>query len=347
MRVALIGRTALNESLYDGQTVKTRNVYNLLREVAGLNNVCLVDTYNYKNHVLRTVFETVKAVRSSEITFVCVSINGRKVFFPFFYYLNKLIKKEMCHIAIGGRLEKNIMQYPRWKKYVRSFRVNWVESQELVDSLNKIGITNVEYMPNFKTIKPLKESDLVYADGPIYKYCIFSRIQEQKGVEDAIRAIRAVNSKFGFNVAHLDLYGPIDDDYEKTLQDLLDDNRDIAEYKGCVESEKSIEVVKNYFALLFPTRYFNEGIPGTIIDSLCAGVPVIARRWHFCDEMLENNVNALVYEFNEPEKLEELIEWSIEHKDLVNSMKLACIEKGSMYTKDVAKKYVERILSRK
>lgn len=45
MKVALVGRVATEIELYDGQTVKTRNLYYLLKEIEDFDNVFLVDTY--------------------------------------------------------------------------------------------------------------------------------------------------------------------------------------------------------------------------------------------------------------------------------------------------------------
>jgi len=100
---------------------------------------------------------------------------------------------------------------------------------------------------------------------------------------------------------------------------------------GCIDANKSVEVVSNYYMLLFPTHYFNEGIPGTIIDALAAGIPVIARRWCFCDEMIADNINGIVYEFEEPEKLEKAIRFAIEHPIEIFEMKFKCIQKAKEY----------------
>ena len=52
-----------------------------------------------------------------------------------------------------------------------------------------------------------------------------------------------------------------------------------ARYCGIKDPKDSVKTLKNYFALVFPTRFYTEGIPGTIIDAYYAGVPVIASKW--------------------------------------------------------------------
>lgn len=83
-------------------------------------------------------------------------------------------------------------------------------------------------------------------------------------------------------------------------------------------------------------------MPGTIIDAFAAGLPVIARRWEFCDDMLDNLVTGLVYEFNQPEKLEEEIRWAIENPSVVTDMKKNCLLKAIEYGED---RVMEKIIS--
>ena len=39
---------------------------------------------------------------------------------------------------------------------------------------------------------------------------------------------------------------------------------------------------------IFPTRFTTEGIPGSIIDSYYAGVPVLASKWNSFDDVIED-----------------------------------------------------------
>lgn len=81
-------------------------------------------------------------------------------------------------------------------------------------------------------------------------------------------------------------------------------------------------------------------MPGTIIDALAAGLPIIARRWEFCDGMVDNNVTGLVYEFDQPEKLEEKIRWAIDNPSLIENMKKNCLSKAIEYSEDYVMKNI-------
>ena len=161
---------------------------------------------------------------------------------------------------------------------------------------------------------------------------MFSRITEEKGVTDAIHAIAAVNRRHGSETAVLDLYGPVDPDYENALASLISENGGWVKYRGTAAPESSVDVLKEYDFLLFPTQRFSrEGIPGTVIDALCAGVPVIARQWKYAHEMLTHGYNGFCYSFDEPEMLTHWIEYAITHPESILEMKKNCLTSAAGY----------------
>ena len=330
-KIGIIGRIAENKKLFDGQTVKTRNLKNMLFEISNSENLYIVDTYNYKKRLPIVFIRSLICMAKCDKIVLSISINGRKVFFPFFYYLNKFFHKDIYHSLIGGRLVANIEQFPSWKKYVKSFKANWVETYELVNSLKSIGVENAVYIPNFKKIKLLDIERIKFYTSNNIRFCTFSRVQELKGITDAILTIRKISDKICDVKIHLDIYGPIDTDYEEIFLELIKKNQDIISYKGCIDANLSVEYLMDYFMLLFPTKYYNEGVPGTIIDAMAAALPVIASDWHYCKEMIEHSVNGLVYDFYDEHGLEEMIKYAISHRELINHMKKNCLIKAQEY----------------
>lgn len=344
MKVAIIGRIANDIKLYDGQTVKTREIYKVVEDIISQENVYIIDTYQYSKHILSVLFKTIYYTWKCDCIFISVSLNGRRVFFPLLYYLNKIFKRNIYHFLIGGRLANNIQKYPNMKKYVCSFTCNYVESKRIIRDLYKIGVTNVAYMPNFKNIEILNEDELISAECEPYKFCTFSRVEEEKGIQDAIVGINEINKRFGRKIATLDIYGSIEPSYASQFNDILTKYNDFVTYKGCIDPQLSVEFVKNYFMLLFPTKYYNEGLPGTIIDAFCAGVPVIASRWHYCDEMMTDGIEGMVYEFDDGADLEKKIEYAIENRDKVKEMKLNCIKRANCFSVEMVRPFFEKIL---
>ena len=66
--------------------------------------------------------------------------------------------------------------------------------------------------------KKLDGLEIANCEQEPYRFCMFSRVMPEKGVEDAMRAIRHVNEKNGKTVAVLDIYGPIENQYDERFQ---------------------------------------------------------------------------------------------------------------------------------
>ena len=115
-------------------------------------------------------------------------------------------------------------------------------------------------------------------------------------------------------------------------------------YKGCIDSDKSVEVLKNYFLLLFPTRFKTEGIPGTIIDAFAAGVPVIYSKWENCDEILENKVNGVVFEFEDIENFKDKLD-NINNIINISEAKKNCLLSAQKYTEEAAFEIIKRCIN--
>ena len=335
-KLCFIGHFGGKESFREGQTVKTQNLAEIL-ESADNFSVKYVDTYYYKRNILKFFLLLLCGLLSSKRILLCVSIGGRRVFFCLLYWCAKLFGKKVYHVGIGGRLAEEIEEKPKWKRYIQSFCVNWVESQLVVDSLSKAGVTNGEYLPNFKKLPVLSVEELSYAQRDVTNFCIFSRITEEKGVTEAIESVATINQKYGRIVARLDLYGAVEPEYGEKLKLLLTEHGKYVQYCGVAEPESSVDILRNYDILLFPTQRFREGIPGTIIDALCSGVPVIARKWKYCHEMLPHGYNGFCYDFNQPEKLVYWMEYAMEHPEEVYEMRKNCLLSANQYrTENVA-----------
>ena len=88
-----------------------------------------------------------------------------------------------------------------------------------------------------------------------------------------------------------------------------------------VPYDKSVDVIKNYYALLFPTKFITEGVPGTIIDAYSAGVPVIASRWHSFTDVIDDGITGIGYEIYNNELLIKMIKEAIQSPEKMMEMK--------------------------
>ena len=130
-------------------------------------------------------------------------------------------------------------------------------------ALEEQGFENIVVMPNCKNLTILKESELVYPEGEPYKLCIFSRVMKEKGVEDAVNAVKVINESVGRVVYSLDIYGSVDSGQTEWFENLKLTFPEYVSYGGKINFDKSVEVIKEHFALLFPTHHKTGESTGT------------------------------------------------------------------------------------
>ena len=331
IKIGFIGHLAIGKDYYDGQTIKTRTVYEGIYRV--IDNIVYVDT-NKKNSPLKLIIDTLKCLLFTNRIIVMLSRNGLKVYLPLLYLYSKLPGKKVFHCVIGGNDDELLNENPKWIHYMASFSANWYESKKLVEKMKNKGILSSEYLPNFKNIKRLDIKQLNFyvndqKNSDTYKFCTFSRVTKEKGISDAVQALNSVIKSRGKNI-YLDVYGPIDPNYEKEFFDLLT-KYDFVKYRGVVEAQESVECLKGYYGLMFPTYFYGEGFPGTLIDAMCAGVPVIASDWHFNSEIINDGIDGIVYGTSKYEKLEDAIMWAIDNKENFINFKKKTWEKAENF----------------
>lgn len=158
---------------------------------------------------------------------------------------------------------------------------------------------------------------------------MFGRVQESKGITDAIAAICELNLR-NETTFKLDIFGPIDEEFAEAFSRSIANAGEVS-YCGVVSPERSVECLADYDCLLFPTRYFEEGVPGSIIDALSAGLPVIASRWKYYAEILADGETGLSFEFGRPERLSETIESLLLGGRDIGGIRAHCLARARLY----------------
>lgn len=350
LRIGIIGRTAYGINLCDGQTVKTRVLIEELKIMYPAAEIDIADTYSFvQKRRIRLFLNIIRCMLKDDVVFVLLSANGRKLIFPILAYMNKILKKILIHDSIGGMIGTEAMENPKLVKELNSFTVNYVESNTIVQELRSAGVTNAEYLPNFKRLSILNESQLPSNHKNI-KLCTFSRVCEAKGITNAIMAVRSINQKRINSKIYLDIYGPIEERYEDEFRRLIELSKGEISYKGVIDPSESVDVLKDYYLLLFPTVHEGEGFPGTVIDAFHSGLPIIATDWRLNGEIIQNRYTGLLYDAQKPEKLEEAIVYLIQNPELVSAMRKHCIEEAEKYAPErvmeIIKKRIELELNK-
>lgn len=332
-KVGVIGHLGMKKNFCDGQTVKTKNLVDLLENVGGFS-VFRVDTHLFKVNKIKLMLDSLHCLLTCKHIFLLVSTNGMRFYLPFLYYVNKLTKRKIYHYIIGSELLDMVDRDASLVKYLNGLTANWFEYERGTQFLRSKGVKNASTLTNFKMIQPVTEAyPYENADG-VYRFCTFSRVMEEKGITDAITAIADINAQYGRKIATLDVYGPVAPDYSQTFDRLLQENKEHTQYKGIINSANSVESLKDYYALLFPTRWAGEGVPGTIIDAFASGLPVIATDWNANSSLIQNGKQGIIYPSMDLNSLKEAVIWGIQNRDAMNKMRFDSREEYNRYTPD-------------
>lgn len=333
-KVTIIGHFAFGQNLLNGQTVKTKIIANELEKQLGEEQVLKIDSCGGKKVLLKMFFKAICALKNSKNVIILPAHNGLRFFAPILTFFNRFYKRKLFYIVIGGWLAQFLEKRKKLEKQLKRFDGIYVETNTMKKALENKGFQNIYIMPNCKDLKILQEEELVYPTGEPYRLCTFSRVMKEKGIEDAVNAVKSINEELGRTIYTLDIYGQIDEKQTEWFNELQKSFPEYIRYGGLVAYDKSVEVLKNYFALLFPTRFYTEGIPGTIIDAYSAGVPVISAKWENYTDVCVEGKTALSYPIWANNDLKEILKNSLDRRERLLEMKKLCLQEAKKYTKE-------------
>ena len=328
-KIAILGHFAKNHISVGGQTQKTKSLSQAL-STSGRAELTEIDTFKWYRHPLKLVLEISKAIKRCDAVIMLPAQKGVQVFSYLLSVLNARKGKKLYYDVIGAWLPKLLSSKPGLAKVLKKFDGIWCETNTMKIALEKMNFENVTVVPNFKDIQPIGEEEINNIEELPVRLAIFSRLSEAKGVTDAIEAVKSVNKQEIKYI--LDIYGPVEETYADKFDNLVEENSSFVKYGGVIASEESVETLKHYHALLFPTRYCTEGIPGTIIDAYCAGLPIISARWESYADICIEGKTAISYEIHNTKELKQLLEQVSNDVDIINRMKKEALSHGKQYT---------------
>lgn len=317
-----------------GQPVKTRSLYYALCDHYGKDNIIYVETYNWKKNVFKLIFRIISLTHNCTDIIMLPAQNGISIFMPVLLCIKRKSTK-LYYDVVGGWLAEKAKKEARTIRQLKKLDGIWVETTSMKNDLHNVGVDNVEVIPNFKNIDILTCSEVTKTIEKPFRLCIFSRVMKEKGISDAIASIMYINTTHADQPLILDIFGPIDDSYKSEFLYLLSKTKDYVNYKGIISPLDSVNTLRNYDALLFPTKFYTEGIPGTIIDAYSAGLPIITSLWLNSADVFLEGITGWGYSFGDVEKLTDLLQRLIENPQEFSSMRKNCIEKAVLFSREV------------
>lgn len=330
-KVCVIGHFGFGENLLNGQTIKTKIVTTELDKQFGTDQVVKIDTHGGAKALLSVVLQMIKAFRECDNIIIFPAHNGIKIFVPLCNSINRFFNRRLHYVVIGGWLPEFLKKQPRLSKRLKTFHMIYVETNNMKKLLEDMEFKNVVVMPNCKRLNIVSEPEKCTRP---YLLCTFSRVMKEKGIEDAVNAVITANKELGEIVYQLDIYGQIDPNQTDWFENLKGTFPDYINYRGLVKFDQSVEVLKSYFALLFPTYYVGEGFAGTAIDAFSAGVPVLASNWKYNNEVVKEGLNGGIFEPKDVEELTKRLIGMANNPEPWLDMRQQCISDAHIYEPD-------------
>lgn len=334
---AIIGHFAFGENVLNGQTIKTKIVTDALCAHFGASNIVKFDTHGGWKALLKAPFQTMSALRRAGNIIILPAHNGLRVYAPLLSALRVFFPSRKLHyVVIGGWLPKFLEKRPKLACHLKRFDAIYVETFSMQRALSRQGFDNILVMPNCKELQILRPDELIYHTEEPYPLCTFSRVIKEKGIEDAVNAVKSINQTLGRTACTLDIYGPIAPEQSDWFAALQATFLDFIHYRGSVPFDQTTSVLKDYFALLFPTHFYTEGIPGSIIDAYAAGIPVISAKWESFDDAISDGHTGIGYSQTISADLVPILAHCVSYPSRLNALKPACLQAARNYLPESA-----------
>jgi len=340
-KILVLGYFGYSKNELNGQTSKTRNVYEMLQSKSeNLGEITYFDTqiFQFSKFSIFTMFK--KVAQCDKLIYIPAH-NNLQYLFPFIYFISRIRKSKILLIAVGGWLDIFIKSKKLHIILLAKIEGIFLQSERLRESLiAKYKFANVHYFPNFR-INSFVPS---YTKNEVFKIVFMARITRLKGMDYVFQLANyfSLHAKDESHVL-IDFYGPINKEDENYFKDQIKKHK-IISYKGILEPDKIYTTLNEYDLLVLPTRYPGEGFPGTILDAYISGIPVVVSDWKYNSEFVDQGKTGFLFDLNKEDEFHFYVDKLYYDPELLLQMKRNAFEKSKNYTPEYAWGIIENFL---
>ncbi len=348
-RVLVVGTFGYDKNILDGQTIKTRQTYSLLKDKYN-GDVDYICTSAFRNKPWLFLSLIYKVIRCGTIVTLYPSSGGLQNMVPLLYKISRLFRKRLIYIAIGSDQVKLIegkgiygLNGVGLKKILINLDGFLAETKKVKTELeNKHGFTNVDLFPNFRYF----DNNIPFspASTDILRLVFMARITPDKGYDVAFKFFDSIKEK-GLDIT-LDFYGQMDGTCNDEFLRLVEKHKQQGvRYLGALKPEEIPATLCKYDVMVFPTRV--DGIPGSIIDAYISSLTIVATNWVYAHEIIDDEKTGFIVPMENPKKQEQFNERILQlyaDRELLNRMKHNAFETRNRYSADVAWNILEKYI---
>lgn len=336
--ILVFGAFGYKENRLSGQTIKTRNVYEMLKCCCMDSNVYYFDTQDLSYSIIN-IFDMIKKLFVCDTIIYLPAQKNLKYLFPFLFLITRIRKVPIIYLVIGSWLSDYIKNKKIHIVFLSKIKKIYTETNTLKKRLeDEYKFKNVEVLHNFRINNYVPN---ISDNNPNELYLVFmSRINKLKGYTTIFDLAKYID-KNNLNI-YIDFYGPI---HSPDKEDFLNEvyKYDFIKYKGVIEPQDINSTLSKYDVLLLPTQYYTEGLPGAIVDAYISGVPVIVTNWMNAHEFVENGSTGFIVPFKN--NLQQFIDCVLElynDRNMLKEFKINAFNKSKEFSMDKAWKKLSK-----
>jgi len=166
---------------------------------------------------------------------------------------------------------------------------------------------------NYINVDKFRKNRWIENKAPVFLF--LGRIDETKGIRHILDAVSILNKKQCQYSLNFCGRGPLQEWLKKTI---IENNLQI-NFRGVVAGKEKQEIMNNSDVMLLPTRH-NEGMPYSILEAFCYGMPVISTAVGAIPDLVKDGETGFLIGHNDFESLANKMLYFCEHPKMILKM---------------------------
>ena len=334
----VIGGDAVQfETLIEGLRNRARvgvTVISTARPLANRGRLtrALLDAFTF----LKTVARLWRRIAAADLVVWYVSSRGAILSGGFLWLVCVIRGRPLAVRFFGGSFDAQLAAAPAIWRFIagRTFlraEVLLCQTRRLTAALGSAFTT--AWLPNTRDMPPRRQA---YRKS-CRRLLFLSRLLPEKGLPELMEAAR----RFPASV-RLSVFGPEMPGFDVGTISLSRN----AIYGGAVAPERVPAVMEEHDALVLPTRYYDEGYSGVVIEAFQMGLPVIVTRLPALQELVTDGKDGLWVGVRSVDSLVEAVARLCSSDELFASLRRGALETGERYRSALATAAIEELCLR-
>lgn len=299
MKYIVIGNFAGITNQLCGQSVKTRSIYNLAKEI--IPTIDYFDTQNISYNKL-SIFTMLWKFCISDYVIYLPAARNMTWFFPIFYLLSLFSRTNILQFEIGNWMVDLLAEKPIHRWMLGRINQFYAETQNSKRELECLyNLKNISIFSNFRYFNFKRTEISRSKDDSKLRLVFCARINRKKGLDYIFSLGDYLIKESLDKIVTITFYGPV---FEKDKEYFFNNlnKYSFMKYGGMLQQNLISEKLQSYDCMLLPTQYYTEGLPGSIIDAYIVGIPVIVTKWKNAEEYVKNDITGIIVPFKDGQK---------------------------------------------